>query len=163
MMITSIFTMDLQQPDKPAVVNAVQEDRYTRQLQITLTSAGADWPVPGNAGVLVCYTRPDGTGGRYDILPDGAAAWSASGNVLTVILAPQVLAVPGPVSLWITLTQAQTQLSTFSVLVNVAPRADPADGAEHTDVSALILTDRETNARFRFFVSGGDLMMEEVN
>ena len=164
MMITNHVNLDLQQPGQPAVINAVQEDRCTRQLKIKLTSGGADWPVPDTASVLVCFSRPDGAGGQYDTLPTGAAAWSAEGNVLTVLLAPQVLAVSGVVSLWITLSEGDSRLSTFAVLVNVAPRAGTdQDGGELLDVGSLILTDRQSGTRCRVYVSDSDLMMEEVN
>lgn len=158
MMITNNVKLDLMLPGYPAIINAVQEDRYTRQLKITLTASGEDWSVPEGVSAMVHYSRPDGTGGQYDTLPDGAAAWSAAGNVLTVVLAPQVLAVAGSVNLWITLLQGQLQLSTFAVLLNVAPKAEPADSG--TYIRGLLLTDAETQTRYRIHVAGGNLMME---
>lgn len=163
MMITNNVTMDLMLPGYPAVMYAVQEDRYTRQLRIELKCSGMNWPVPENVALRVRYARPDGTGGEYDTLPDGSSAWSAIGNVLTVLLAPQVLEVAGSVSLWITLLQGQIQLSTFPVLLHVTSKTVPADNGTHTDVGGMILTDTKTQLRYRVYVSGGELMMEVMN
>lgn len=94
MIITSKIEMDLNWYDQPKV-EALQDDQYSRDVQITLLSDGAPWEVPEGASVIVNYIKPDGLGGEYDTMPNGDTAWSASGNVLTVKLAPQVLTVAG--------------------------------------------------------------------
>lgn len=127
MKLISKISMDLMIPGYPPVISGVQDDRYSRELELALTASGEDWTVPSDAEVLVFFSRADGSGGRYDVLPDGTRAWSASGNVLTVALAPQVLAVPGPVNLWITLVRHEIQLSTFAVVLNVRPKAGEQD------------------------------------
>lgn len=119
MIISKKINMDLQQPSCSAVVNGVQNDRYSRNLELTLFSGGEVWTVPENVSVLVRYSKSDGTGGEYDTLPDGSQCWSASENVLTVTLAPQVFTAPGPVHLSVTLILGERQLSTFAVLLNV--------------------------------------------
>ena len=53
MMITNNVTMDLMLPGYPAVMYAVQEDRYTRQLRIELKCSGMNWPVPENVALRV--------------------------------------------------------------------------------------------------------------
>jgi len=136
MMITSRVSMELLAPAEPAVISGVQEDRYTRQLEMTLTRSGESWPVPEDVTVLVRYSRPDGSGGQYDTLPNGAQAWSAQNNVLTVALAPQVLAVPGAVNLWVSLIRQEVQLSTFAVVLHVAPKA--GDDVQSTEVYANV-------------------------
>ena len=123
MMIKSKVSMDLMSPGNPPVVNGVKDDRYTRALEISLMASGTDWTVPEDAQVLISFSRPDGSGGQYDTLPNGSKAWSAEGNVLTVMLPPQVLAVSGPVSLWVSLIREEVQLSTFAIMLNVQGKA----------------------------------------
>ena len=76
-------------------VDMVEGDQYTRQLELSLLCGGESWEIPEDVHAAVRFRKPDGTGGEYDSLPDGSPAWSASGNVLTVELAPQVLSCPG--------------------------------------------------------------------
>ena len=121
MIITNKLTMDLKQPGNGGAVYAMQNDLYTRALEITLLSDGVPWMIPGNAAVLIRYSRPDGSGGEYSTLPDGRCAWNAAENILSIVLAPQVLAVPGAVRLSVTLLYEQNQISTFAVTVCVEP------------------------------------------
>lgn len=130
MKLISKINMDLMIPGYPPVISGVQDDRYTRQLELSLTADHEVWAVPSGVSVLVCFSRADGTGGKYDVLPDGTKAWTVSGNVITVELAPQVLAVPGPVNLWISLLKQEVQLSTFAVVLNVQPKAGEQTGNE---------------------------------
>ena len=120
MIITSKLKMDLTQHTAIPMIHAVQDDRYSRYLELSLFSAGAPWPVPEDASVRVRYSKSDGKGGEYDTLPDGSCAWSKAENVLTIALAPQVLTVPGPVRLSVVLLQGHRRLSTFTILVRVA-------------------------------------------
>lgn len=117
--IKSKITMELQQRSWHPPVDVVQNDRYMRVLELTLTDGGESWTIPTDAAVLIRYLRGDGTGGAYDTLADGTSAWRVSGNVLTVVLAPQVLAVSGPVRIWVTLIQAEQQISSFDLALNV--------------------------------------------
>lgn len=158
MMITNNVTLDLMKPGNPPIIHGVQEDRFTRRLALKLTAQGLDWIIPSDVSVEIAYSRCDGTGGRYDALPDGSAAWTFSGSTLTVVLPPQVLAVSGPVNLWITLRQGEEQLSTFPVVLDVAA-GQAAEGGEFAFVSCLVLTDQETGSRSRIRVSGGQLWM----
>lgn len=121
MIITSKATMDLIQQSSVIVVNAVQDDRYSRNLEISMFCGGVAWNLPKDIGVLIRYGKEDGKGGEYDILPDGSTAWSIRENVLTVALAPQVLTAPGVVRLAVILTDGEMQLSTFTVLIYVQP------------------------------------------
>ena len=75
-------------------VDMVEGDQYARQLELSLLCGGERWEIPEDVHAAVRFRKPDGTGGEYDSLPDGSPAWSASGNVLTVELAPQVLSCP---------------------------------------------------------------------
>lgn len=119
MIVTNKVNMDLLQNCYVPAVSAVQNDRYSRNLELTLYSGGESWAVPGDAAVMVHYSKADGTGGQYDTLPDGTVAWSAVENVLTIALAPQVLTAPGPVNLSVSLTVGDAQITTFAILLNV--------------------------------------------
>lgn len=120
MIITSKIKMDLQQQTQIPVVNAVQNDRYCRNLEMELYAGEVVWPVPEDAAVVVSYRKADGKGGEYDTLPDGTAAWFAQEHVLTVALAPQMLTAPGMVRMTVSLIQEEKQISTFAILVKVS-------------------------------------------
>lgn len=110
---------DLAKPVQNPEIHAVQDDRYCRDLEITIFNDGMEWTIPEDAEIAIRFSKSDGTGGYYDTMPDGSRAWLRKGNVLTVKLAPQVLTVPGPVSLAVTLTQQQRQISTFESILQV--------------------------------------------
>jgi len=111
--------MDLAKHNPIAIVRATQNDQYSRDLQISLLENGKAWNIPKNVTVLIRYSKPDHTGGKYDSLPDGRSAWHAAENTLTVALAPQVLTVHGTVRMSVTLIQGDVQLSTFPIIINV--------------------------------------------
>ena len=100
-------------------VDMVEGDQYARQLELSLLCGGESWEIPEDVHATVRFRKPDGTGGEYDSLPDGSPAWSASGNVLTVELAPQVLSCPGNGILSVVLTQGDARVSTFHILFQV--------------------------------------------
>lgn len=120
MIITNHVSMDLIKNNRSATINAVQDDRYSRNLEISLFENGIPWTAPENTSFLIRYSKCDGKAGEYDTLPDGSKAWVMEDNILTIALAPQVLTVPGPVSLSIRMIQDEKQLSTFSLLIHVS-------------------------------------------
>ena len=135
MYVKHVIEMDLSgQPVMPWV-DMVEQDRYARQVALSLSSGGEAWEIPGDVHPLVRFWKPDGTGGEYDTLPDGSPAWSVSGNVLTLTLAPQVLTCPGNVMLAVTLVQGDFKISTFSMLINVHPTVP--QGLESGDYSCF--------------------------
>lgn len=140
MIVTHELTIDLKERGAVPKVEATQDDRYTRDLAITLVSGGESWPVPGDAAVVIRYRKSDGVGGEYDTLPDGSTAWQAEGNVLTLALAPQVLTVPGTVMLSVTLIRGQEMISLFSVAIHVrrSVRAIAAESVPYRNVSAFL-------------------------
>ncbi len=121
MIITNKVNLDLKRPSWITPIFAVQDDKYSRNIELTLTCDGIPWVVPADAVPVISYSKANGTGGLYDTLPDGTQAWTVQGNVLTVALAPQVLTLPGAVSLAVTLIQGQIQISTFALLIDVHP------------------------------------------
>lgn len=116
--------MDLTKDTSPAAIQVMQDDRYSRNVELSLFSGGDSWIIPDGVSVLIRYSKADGTGGAYDTMPDGSTAWSAAENILTAALAPQVLTVPGPVTLTISLLQDHIQISLFSIFLNVKPVAN---------------------------------------
>ena len=73
----------------------------------------------GSCTAQIFFSKPDGTGGAYDKLPDGSAAYANSGNEITVKLAPQVCTVPGDVRLAVALIDGDETLHTFVITLKV--------------------------------------------
>ena len=112
--------MDLNRCKATPVIHAVQDDRYSRNIELSLLADGMAWLIPERVAVRIRYSKPDGKGGDYDCLPDGSCAWSAEENRLTLALAPQVLTVSGAVRLAVTMMQDQIQISTFAIVLDVS-------------------------------------------
>lgn len=104
------------------VVDVVQGDTG-RELVMHLLYQNAMWTVPEGTAAMIRFAKSDGTGGCYDTLPNGDAAWSSSANTVTVRLAPQVLAAPGIARVQVLLIHQGNEVATFSVLIRV--QADP--------------------------------------
>lgn len=121
MIITSKIKMDLSVRSVTSRVNAVQDDKYSRNVEISLFDNFVAWEPPAGTAAIVRYRKSDGTGGNYDTLPDGTAAYSISGNVLTVALAPQVCTAPGRVKLAVGLICGDAEINTFSIDIDVQP------------------------------------------
>lgn len=148
MILTHKIKMDLMDPGQTPRIHAVQDDQYSRNLELTLTSDGESWMIPEDASVLIRYCKPDGTGGSYNTLPDGTSAWAAEDNVLTIALAPQVLTVAGMVTLSASVISGDRQLTTFTVCLNVKPavcgiREDSADYVNIMTIGALEILDAD--------------------
>ena len=75
MMITNKFKLDLQNPGTVPIINAVQNDSYSRNLEIALFSGRQPFVFPETGRVVIRYKKSDGKGGEYDTLPDGRCAW----------------------------------------------------------------------------------------
>lgn len=131
MVVTSKLKIDLLNRGATQLVYAVQNDKYCRNIEFSLYSGGVEW-IPGDGvNVIVSYKKPDGTGGRYDVLPNGEIAHSISGNALTIMLAPQVLTVPGKVQLSTGLESGNSTLNTFQIVIDV--QENPGLEAESDD------------------------------
>lgn len=132
--------MDLASRGVPQRVDVMQDDKYSRNLQISLYENGSKWQIPRDAVAVIRYKKSDGTGGNYDTLPDGTLAYDISGNVLTVALAPQVCTAPGLVDFAVCLIQAESEITTFAVNIIV----QPVPGAD-------IASEEYENLTLRFF------------
>ena len=121
MTITHKIEMELDNCKILPPIPVMQSDKYSRNLEITLLSNCQAWAVPDEATVLIRYHKQDGTGGEYDVLPDGACAWAVSGNVVTVAVAPQVCTAAGRVVLAVAILQGEAEINTFVIDFNVHP------------------------------------------
>lgn len=121
MIVTSKIAIDILAPERPCIVYAMQDDKYSRNLELTLYKGGVACAFASEVAAVVKYAKPDGTGGTYDTLPDDAdtPACTIDGNVVTVALAPQVCTVAGTVLLSVALAEGTTVLHTFPLRIEV--------------------------------------------
>lgn len=131
MNIAGSVNMDLQKAVYPDAVDVVQGDQNTRCIEVSMYSGGTAWQIPSGATVAIRYRKPDMTGGYYDTMPDGSAAWSSHDNVITIQLAPQMLTVAGIVFVQLELIEGSKILGTFTMYVRV--EANPAAGVTESE------------------------------
>lgn len=114
--------LDLQAPNLAVVVGAKQNDTMSRKIAATLRDGSAAW-YPGLALVEIRYSKPDGTAGFYDTMEDNETpAYSISGNVVTIIMAEQMITVPGAVFVEINFySEEGEKLTAFTFIVQVEP------------------------------------------
>lgn len=140
MIITHNINMDLDRCGDISRIDAAQCDANTRQVRMTLSAGGGDWPVPDDVQALVRFRRPDSGSGAYDTLPDGSAACAVSGNVITAALMPQLFTAAGIVTADICLIRETAVLCTFPFQINVHPGAASwlAPDGEYHNVSGFV-------------------------
>lgn len=122
--VTKTVRIDLAHPgglDFLSRVYAVQGDAYSRLVAFELYNGGEKYTPPEGTTAIVRYKKSDDTGGNYDVLPDGSAAYTIEGNILKVALAPQLCVVPGIVQVAVGLIHGDAEINTFSVSVVVQP------------------------------------------
>lgn len=119
MIVTHKIKMDLAGCTVAPCLDVMQDDRYSRDLEISLFSGPAEFLPPEDCAALIRYRKADGRGGIYDTMPDGTQAWRISGNTVTVSLAPQVCTVPGDVAMTVSLIKDDAQLSCFEIRLRV--------------------------------------------
>lgn len=132
MIITHKFDMAVDRRGPAPIVDAVQGESNTRVVQISLYTTPEHnkkepWVIPDGVSPMIRFRKKDGTGGIYDVLPDGSDAVTLAGNVITAVLAPQMLTVPGTVLAQVELTAGTKSMATFSFHVEV--EYDPSVGA----------------------------------
>ena len=121
MLIIHKIKMALDRRGVPPTVDAVQGNKNSRVVEIALFCGNQPWEVPEGASAMVRFRKPDGTGGIYDTLEDGSSALTVTGNVITAILAKQMLTVPGTVRAQVELTKGDQELATFTFVILVEP------------------------------------------
>ena len=55
-------------------IDVMQEDKYTRNIEVPLYVNNLPWDIPSGATAVIRYQKPDGTGGDYNAMPDGSPA-----------------------------------------------------------------------------------------
>ena len=139
MKINHSIQVDLANPGLPPRLQATQDDSVSHVLALHLKESGKAWPIPADATVLVHFRKSDRTGGVYDTLPDGSAAWQVKGNALHIALAPQVLTAPGDTALAVTLVRGDSRLTVARILLQVMPSPSFAGTSEsYSYVSAFL-------------------------
>ena len=118
-------------------VEAVQGDGGLRSISVELTDSGKPWYPPAGTEVAVAYTHSNGTKGLYNKLPDGRKAVTLRNNIVTVVLAPQILAAAGEVKAAIVFSNEKLdQLTTFPITITVKKNLF-ADAQETVDYIRL--------------------------
>lgn len=128
--------MDLVRQGITPRIPVVQGDAFSRKLTVSLFADRKPWKIPPDASVIIRYLKPDHTSGSYDTLADGTCAASISGNNVSILVAPEALALAGPVALMATILQGQKRLSTFAIGLDV--QADCTSGLTDEEGAAWI-------------------------
>jgi len=157
MIISTWVSADLQNPGYPPLVNAVQGEQYSRSVKMALYSGGVAWDVPPGVFVAMRYTKPDGTKGYYDTMPDGTPAWSAGENVVTIGIAPQMLTVPGVVLAQLEIIQNNAILATFPMRLRVAENLAAEKQTSQDYVNWLQWMEDQLAQRWKDAVESGEL------
>lgn len=123
MLIQHNIKTDLVRKGCDPIISIMQGDISTHQIVCTILKDRKKWLPPSGTTILVRYSNSYGTGCTYDTLPDGEPAWEIHGNTVSVILAPQVLALPGSVTVVVSFLSGAQVLSVFKVLVMVEGNA----------------------------------------
>lgn len=117
---TTYITLDMQAPETGVIAYAKQNDKLSRRLSATLKDGATSWTPPTGAAAAIRYSKPDGTGGFYDVLEDSSPAIVVSGNVALMTLAEQCVTVAGQVRMELNFyTSAGAKLTSFTWLLNV--------------------------------------------
>ena len=112
---TTYITLDMQAPETGVIAYAKQNDKLSRRLSATLKDGATSWTPPIGAAASIRYSKPDGTGGFYDVLEDSSPAIVVSGNVALMTLAEQCVTVPGQVRMELNFyTSAGAKLTSFT-------------------------------------------------
>ena len=122
--VTTALTLNLQLPNIATVSWAVQGDQLSRYIAATLVDGSTAWnPQAGYHGVVRCH-KPDGTNCVYDVDENGDPAVTWSGNVATITIIHQALAVPGSCLMQLEFYDANdARVSAFGWVNNVQPSA----------------------------------------
>ena len=119
MIITNTINTDLWIRERTQQIHAVQGDSCTRKITLKLFANRAPWVPDADVSVMIRYHKPDGTGGSYDTLPNGEKAWEIKENIISFILAPQMLSVPGRVSAQVEMLSQNGILASFPLHILV--------------------------------------------
>lgn len=131
MIVTHKIKIELLRLGISPTVSVMQADENSRVLEITLNANGSAWEIPDGVSFSIAYKKPDGTKGLYDTLPNGSNAFTVAGNTVSVVIAPQMLTVPGTVTASVVISDGEHRVNTFPIIVNVIQ--NPAVGAVESE------------------------------
>lgn len=122
------ITIDVSAPLNTPVVKAVQEDIRSRYVEIALVSNGEPLVIPAGTLGMVGLRRPNNTYVLYDETEDETPAVTIDGNVVTVYLSQEALAVNGSIYTSVTLysNDGRERLTAFHFMTNVEETAVPS-------------------------------------
>lgn len=104
--------LDFQQRGNVQKLYAVQNEINSRSVIINFLNGGTAWSAPTDADMsaVMSFSKPDGTQGEYDTLPDGSPAytWNANRSAVTLKLAPQMFTCAGAVHCAVKLVYTET-------------------------------------------------------
>ena len=121
---TAVITVDLMRPTINTI-HVKQFDALSRFADIKIVFGGQPWSAGTSITYVVQYSKPDGTKGMYDKLPDGSTAVTSEtddtgSTVLHVRFAPQMFTVHGNVHCSVAMIKTDgVKLQTFSFCICV--------------------------------------------
>lgn len=127
MTIIHKINMDLARCGVIPRIDAVQADKYSRVVELSLYSGGIEWIPPAETSIVVRYSRPDGKCGNYDTLPNDDIAGSIDGNTVSVKIAPQVLFTAGIAHVAVGLINGESEVNTFHLDIRIQKNPGGAD------------------------------------
>lgn len=111
--------VDLLQRGCDPIIQLSQGDVGSHEILFRITKNRRRWRPPAGLSVLVHYSNSFHSGGTYDTLPDGSAAWKLGRDCLRIALVPEMMALPGSVHVVVTLLHGDKALSAFHVQLMV--------------------------------------------
>lgn len=112
MIVTYKITSDLCRRGTVPLLDTVQGDGNSRQVEITLTADGKPWEIPQGTTAEICYRKADGTKAAYSQLA-GGNAYTISGNTVIVTVSSQALDTAGMVQMQVLLKKDVCMLCVF--------------------------------------------------
>lgn len=121
MLFTKNATTNLSYQAPVIHMTALQGDSC-RALAVQFFSGDEPWEIPADGDVFIQYICQDGTGGIFDTLPNGEAAYQIAGDTLTIRFPASMCAVSGVTKVQVTIFSGGEQVSTFPVELRVLPQ-----------------------------------------
>lgn len=135
MKITHEIKMDLIH-QKSHTIDLVQGCTAECVIRFRLLENNFRWKIPDDTSAMIQYRKPNGKSGVYDTLSDGSTAYRISADHIDVILAPDIISLPGEGWLAVSLVQMGRELSTFRVKLRID--ANPCyDGSGDQGLSCM--------------------------
>lgn len=118
---TTSIDLNVGLPNIAVVSYAVQGDQQARVITAHLYDGSDEWTPPAGAIGIIRFRTPLGTSGIYDTDEDGNTAVTWSGNVATLRIVQNAIAVAGCVPMQLEFYQGSQKLSSFSWMMIVEP------------------------------------------